>query len=345
MPKRNTQKEILQKALAVFEKTTQVTAELEALERTFDTVDRADAVIRIVWQDMEWHFAAEVKATLAPATLGAAVHQLYRFPEKGILVTRYVTPQIAERLKEMDIPFIDTAGNAYLNEPPLFIYIKGNRPDPLFHPARPPRAFQPTGLQVVFALLCNPGLEDAPFREIKKLAQVALGTVGWVMRDLRGKGYLLDIGKRGRRLVQKKDLLTQWVTTYPQLLRPKLVVGRFRTTEVDWWKRATLRDLQAFWGGEIAAAMLTRYLKPHIVTIYTKQPLGRLMVPHKIKKDDGGDIEVLNVFWDFEFEWPHRELVHPILIYADLLATGDPRNIEMAKMIYEQELTRLVRED
>ncbi len=336
---------ILQKALQVFERTTKITAELQDLEVAFDTARRGDALIRIMWQDLEWYFAAEVKTTLTPGTLGAVAHQLQELPERPILVTQYVTPQVAERLREMDIPFIDTAGNAYVNEPPLFIFIKGNKPALPVRTERPARAFQPTGLQVVFALLCNPGLEDAPFRKINRQAKVALGTVGWVMRDLREMGYLITMGKRGRQLIQKKELLMQWVTAYAEQLRPKLAAGRYQATDVDWWRHATLHNYQAFWGGEIAAAILTGHLKPHIVTIYTKQPLGRLMVPHKIKKDDDGNIEILNVFWDFEFKLPHRDLVHPVLIYADLLATGDPRNIETAKIIYERELTRLIRED
>ena len=32
----------------------------------------------------------------------------------------------------------------------------------------------------------------------------------------------------------------------------------------------------------------------------------------------------------------YEDLVHPILIYADLLATGNERNIETAKMIYDK---------
>jgi hypothetical protein len=44
-----------------------------------------------------------------------------------MLVTDYVNPNMADRLKEMDLAFIDIAGNAYLNEPPVFVCIKGNR--------------------------------------------------------------------------------------------------------------------------------------------------------------------------------------------------------------------------
>ena len=80
-------------------------------------------------------------------------------------------------------------------------------------------------------------------------------------------------------------------------------------------------------------------------SIYTNQPLGKLLLKNKIKKDPNGNIEIFKAFWEFEYNWPHRNLVHPLLIYADLLATGDARNIETAEIIYEQELTRLIRED
>lgn len=36
-------------------------------------------------------------------------------------------------------------------------------------------------------------------------------------------------------------------------------------------------------------------------------------------------------------------MVHPILVYADLIATGDPRNIEAAKIIYEAEVVQYIR--
>jgi len=245
----------------------------------------------------------------------------------------------------MDVPFIDAAGNAYINEPPLFIFVKGNKLADTHRPDPPPRAFRPAGLQVVFALLCNPGLEKAPFREITKVAGVALGTVAWVIGDLKQMGYLVDMGKRGRRLVRKDNLLTRWVTAYPEQLRPKQLIDRYRATDYDWWQYADLHAFEAYWGGEIAAATLTRYLKPQIVTIYATQAPGPLLLKHKIKKDPHGDIEILRVFWKFEHNWQHPNLVHPLLIYADLITAGDARNIETARIIYEQEFARLIRED
>jgi len=115
--------------------------------------------------------------------------------------------------------------------------------------------------------------------------------------------------------------------------------------EHDWWKQAPLHNFQACWGGEVAAAKLTKYLKPERATIYTRGKPGQLLLTNKLKKDPDGDVEVLETFWPVEYEWPHPELAPPLLIYADLLATGDARNIETARMIYEQELVGLIQEE
>ncbi len=341
METKDKEREILQKALEGLRKTANLNAQVQHGNYDFD------ARLRIGLNEMEWDFAVEVKNRVTPATLGAFVRQLRVFPQeqKKLLVTWYVTPQMADRMKEMGIQFIDTAGNAYINEPPLFIFIKGNRPVDRYPIERPTRAFRPTGLQVVFALLCNPGLENEPFRKIAKVANAALGTVAWVIRDLKNIGHLLDRGKRGRHLLRKKELLERWVTMYPEQLRPKNLVGRYETTDVEWWKDEELTNFRAYWGGEIAAAKLTKYLKPQVITIYVKVKPGRLLLKHKIMKNPNGNIEILKAFWNFEFDWQFPNLVHPILIYADLLATGDTRNIETAEIIYERELNRFIREN
>jgi hypothetical protein len=335
-------REILQKALEGLQKAAK-NLDVQIQYGNYDF----DALLRIRLYEMEWDFAVEVKNRVAPGALGAFLHQLRLLPQeqKRILVTWYVTPQMADQMKEMGIQFMDAAGNVYINDPPLFIFIKGNRPIDKDIKERPTRAFQPTGLQVVFTLLCNPGLENEPFRQIAKMANAALGTVGWVARDLKNMGHLLDRGKRGRQLIRKKELFDQWVAMYPDQLRPKNLVGRYRARDVEWWKNEDLTNFAAYWGGEVAAAKLTRYLKPQTTTIYVKREHGRLLLKHKIVKEPDGNIEILKAFWNFEFNWEFPNLVHPILIYADLLATGVTRNIETAGIIYERDLTRLIRED
>jgi hypothetical protein len=55
-------------------------------------------------------------------------------------------------------------------------------------------------------------------------------------------------------------------------------------------------------------------------------------------------VEVRKRFWNFPGDPEHVDLVPPLLVYADLLATGDARCIETAKMIHDRYLARLLTE-
>ena len=337
----NTETGILEKALEAFKKTTNLNATIR------QSLYGPDAEFEVWLNDKKWKFAVELKANVTRTLIGTFYHQRLLGIQHAdtVIITRYINTQIADLMKEDDIPFIDTAGNAYINKPPLFIFIKGNKIREKDHVKPPTRAFRPAGLQVIFALLTNKDLENSTYREIARKAGVALGTVDRVMRDLRQMGYLIEMGKRGRRLTDKFNLFIRWVNAYPEELRPKKLIGRYKADTFDWWKQADIGKFQAYWGGEIAAAMLTKYLKPEKIAIYTRQPLGKLMLKHKIRKDPKGNIEIYEVFWEFEYPWKHKNIVPPILIYADLLATGDTRDIETADIVYEQEIDRFIGKD
>ena len=98
---------------------------------------------------------------------------------------------MAEALRARRIAFIDAAGNAFLDQPPLLVWVKGEKPRRLTGADRPVgRAFQVTGLQVLFALICHPEWTDLPYREVAQRADVAHGTVGWVMAELAKLGFV-----------------------------------------------------------------------------------------------------------------------------------------------------------
>ncbi len=346
------EKDILNDALGELRKNTGLVAEVvdfevKVLDKAKDVVYRQDAIIKIQWDDLDYHFVVEIKNTVTRAVLGVAIQQLNRIKlkEKGMLVAKYINPKIADELRKMNVPFIDTVGNVYINEPPLFIYLRGNRPADKGIIEQPARTFTPTGLQVIFALLCNPGLEDKPYRDIAEKADVALGTVGEIIDNLKKTGYLIDTGAGGRRLIRKNELLNKWVTTYPEQLRRKKMIGHYKADNRDWWKNINLEEDDALWGGEVAANIMTEHLKPQIVTIYAKRPIAKFLFKYKLIKDENGDTEILEIFWKFGQDRLQNNLVPPFLIYTDLMATGDTRNIETARIIYEKALTKYFRKD
>ena len=304
-----------------------------------------DAILRLHAKGAKQQFFAEVKRGLTNAALGAVVRKLAGLGTNRLLVTEYVNPNMADRLRRLNVPFIDTAGNVYINYPPFFAYVRGQAQPKLDGRRRTTRAFQPTGLKVLFAFLSRPDLVDANYRDIAKVAGVALGTVGWVVTDLKELGFWFDMGKRGRTLTRKAKLLERWVVAYPEQLRRRLTIGRFTAPDKAWWRDYHLDNFNAFWGGEIAAAKLTHYVRPEFVTLYVRDKLEHLVIRNRLKRDTRGEVEILKAFWRPECDWKTGEVAHPLLVYADLLTAGTERNIEAAGLIYEQYLAGLVRED
>jgi hypothetical protein len=294
----------------------------------------ADAIVRLGYGGREVQYAVELKPGLRPEALGAVIHQLERHGEQGLLVADYVTPPMAEELRTRKIPFVDAAGNAFLDQPPLFVWVKGEKPRLIAGAGRPAgRAFRASGLQVLFALICNPEWTDLPYREIAQRAKVAHGTVGWVMAELPKLGFVVEFGGK-RRLTQRERLLQQWAEFYPRTLRPRLVLGRFRAETLDWWNRIDPTEYGAVLGGEPAGGRITGYLRPGTATFYTEKIDPRVLVDLRLRPDEGGNVEIFRRFWTFAAK--DAALAPDPLVYADLMATGDARCIETAKLIFEQ---------
>ena len=329
-----------------------VLARLNALGLTGEVVElqpqvgsgryRPDAWVRLGRGEEKTVYTVEIKTALRPANLGLALLQLQPFGDAGMLFADYVTPQIADTLRAQNIAFADAAGNAYINRPPWYIFVKGQKPtEGAYAPKQAGRAFQASGLRVLFALLCNRGLVNENYRAIANVAGVAHGTVGWVMAELPGLGFMADIAGK-RRLMQPESLLRQWVEAYARNLRPKLVIGRYQADDNAWQKTIDPLKYGAVWGGETAVAKLTTILRPEITTLYVRpgEPaqLHALMHAARLRPNERGNVELVTRFWKFENNPP--ELAPHILVYADLMATGDARCIEAAREIHGEIIAR-----
>jgi len=345
----------LGRALETLERTTGVKGRVVALEPKAVKARRADALIDIYVEGKKHRYVVEAKTHVDRlAALGHVKAQLNQLGERGILFAPYITPALAKKCRQLEMAFLDLAGNAYLHEPGLHVYITGEKPEgPATTTMGARGGGTATALRVVFALLCKPELLNAPYRDIVEAANVALGAIGWVFLDLEGRGYIVGHQKKhNRRLLEPIRLFEEWVTNYPIKLRPKLNPRRFRAENPDWWKQADLTGLRAYWGGEIAAHRLTKYLKPATCTLYLEpdqnhaaptRGLAKLVAANRLRADPHGDIEILDAFWHLPPNPKHTDVVPPILAYADLIATLDPRNLDVAKLIREQYIDNALR--
>jgi len=350
-----TEQQILEQAMAALHREAGLRLTLGEIDRPDREGRRYDA--RVYLPDQDVGILIEIKKWAQHVNLGALIDQVNKLPQPGVLVADFINPNMAKKLRAANVQFIDTAGNAFLNIPPTYIYIRGNRPANL-EPTKAGRteafgrAFTATGLKVVYAFLCDPDLVNAPYRDIAEAAGVAIGTVGWVINDLKADRYIADFRRRrGRRLIEYRALLDRWTEAYPEKLRPKNIIGIFEAPNDKWWKEVDIRDFRAFWGGEIAGAKLTDFLTPEVATIYvaegeeTKLIMAlRLRTAHRRKFGQETGLTYL-----YRAFWPHTEdrdeLVDPVLAYADLIATADTRNREVANLIFENHIAKRIERD
>ncbi len=132
------------------------------------------------------------------------------------------------------------------------------------------------------------------------------------------------ISRRGRHrpLLEPARRLDEWVTNFPIRLRPKLNPRRFQAPDPGWWQRVRL-EAGARWGGEVAAARLTDYLKPATYTIYldprnAARPLPRST--HATSKSRSGSAENTSTMLSVARERPVSPIALEVLTLVDRIA-------------------------
>lgn len=329
------EKEILDKALAALQKQTGLQKETYSrFDKRGQWVDYK-LFLRAPQENQARAFWAEVKKNIGSATIGEAAFQAAQTPERFVLIAEYVSQPQAMKLRELNISFFDTAGNAYFNEPGLYIYVCGQKAE--ISREKIPRLFRPPGMKLLFAFLTDSELENESYRRISAATNVPTPTVGVFMADLEKAGFLIKRGDNKRRIVRRDELFKRWLESYGESFRPTLNPVRFQSKKYDgrWWEAVDITHYNACWGGETGGALLTKHLKPEIATIYSDSLLPRLQAQYGLVRDGRGNVEILNKFWT---GGERSETAPPLVVYADLIATADGRNLETAQMIYERYL-------
>src|SRR5699024_2053869 len=256
-----------------------------------------------------------------------------------LLIVDRLYPNLKKELNKATINWVDGAGNIYLDHGHHFIWIDRHKTTPVKEKKN--GGFTKTGLKVVFVLLHDEEWVNKTYREIAGKADVALGNIKHILDGLRQQRFIIDKTEKQFKLINKKKLLDQWLTAFTDKLKPRLHVDNFKfLNEKDQrvWKNLTL-DEETFWGGEPGAELLTANLKPATYTLYTYNTQAILMKDYKLKPDPEGNVEVYTPYWTFET--PNKKTAPALVVYTDLMATGEPRNANIANDIYERFLTHL----
>ena len=254
-----------------------------------------------------------------------------------LLVTPYISPIISQTFAKEGINYIDKAGNSYIHHEHLFIFIEGKKRKVSIK-INKSRAFGEAGTKLLYELLRHPEHVNLSFRELASLTHLSLGSVGTIFQELTQMGFVSKAKKRV--LLEKETLLKRWLIAYSEVLRPKLIMKRMRPLSSTFYKDWNTLDLstissQTQWGGEPAGCILTKNLTPATYTIYTDTSWQNIGKALGLIPDEEGRIEILS---HFSTE-ASKNTVSPLLVYADLMISGDSRNREIAKIIENNELS------
>lgn len=186
---------------------------------------------------------------------------------------------------------------------------------------------QKTELLIIYYLLQVKDNAGKSIRQIAYEAGVSVGSAFNTMKHLAEQGYLVDNG-RTQVLRKRSALIDQWAQGYAVTLKPKMLLFRFGfiapQIKEHWQNIALPQDFS--WGGEPAAAILGNYMQPARWDIYTSQNANMLIATGRMIPNPSGEIFVYKRFWQ-------QQDTPLLIIYADLLATGDDRCREVAELI------------
>ncbi len=276
-------------------------------------------------------YGAIVKSKVVPAQIPNLKEQIEGLAH-CFLIAEYITPQAKEILRNEHIPYLDTAGNVYLNDKRIYIFIENNKTNRSKLPTSN-GAFKKAGLKVVYQFLVHPEYLNMPYRFIAEHASVTIDTVRRVFQGLLQDKYIIRANKKEYQFVDRAKLFQEWVTAFNINLRPKLKQNRCKWLNKNQTWQNTKLPKQSFWGGAVAAGKLNNYLIADKAIVYTQQPFGEVMKKLKIIPDPNGTITLMEQFWKEEED---KKIPHPMLIYADLINDASPRYIEAANKIYKE---------
>ena len=338
----------------------EVVQDIDLKERVKSLPVGADARLVLHTNAGKFAYIVEVKRAVAAAGLEHLLQQLDRYGQgtkaKPLLLTNYISPNLAERLINAGVNFVDAAGNVYLNWPgKLHIQIQGKKPTQIAE-AKSERLTQPSGLKILYALLTQSSENWGTYRDIAKAAGVALGSIAVVIRELKAKGYLVEKTRNDWRLTQKRKLLDLWVEGYTSRLRPDLFIGRYQSGETRLENtlqslRSELlhRDLSWALTGGFAADLLIHHFRGEQLSFFAQEWSLELTRHLKWLPSDRGPVTVLRKFSPlviFQRKTPDAQpIAHPLLVYAELIFQGRERELETAKIVYDRYLSSIVSEN
>ena len=296
-----------------------------------------------------FHLVVEAKRSYvtrsAVSQLLAWLHHLPTGRAQGImLLARHIPRPAAERLIEEKINFADDAGNVHVALGNTYNWTVIGMAAPA--PTSKRRATSPAELQLLFQFVTHPDSLNWPVRRLESAAGISKSRVAQARRQMADEGLLVRKGKRYQ-LGPTNLLADRLVAGYAQILRPKLILGRFRAPEatpeafLTRLRQDAPSGLRYALSGGLAADFLQHFYHGTEVPLFLTPWARNVAQQLRLLPDRDGPVTILNAFGEVVFweERAHHMLAPPWLVYAELLCSNDPRAHEAARELRREFLS------
>jgi hypothetical protein len=251
-----------------------------------------------------------------------------------IVLAHYIPAAAGEQFIDAGICFADDPGNVHLRLGEDYNWtVLGKREPP--RPAEADRT-TPAAIQLLFQLAAEPQSATWTVRDLARAAGISKTKVALLRNQFRREGLLG--GESGFHVTP--EIADRLVSGYDRLLRPKLVIGRFRYPDpsIDRFlgrlsEEAKTRKLQYALTGGPAAGAMQRFYRGSEVPVFLAPADPGILRALRLLPDRTGPVVLLKPFGELVYwkEFDGRMVAPPWLVYAELLGSSDPRAREAAE--------------
>lgn len=281
------------------------------------------------------------RSNLDRVTAERLVHALGDDAAKYIVMAPFVGAPLGELFAEHGVNFVDLRGNCFLRLGDRYVArIQRAAAAPRVSHQKDIRA---PGYGVLLALLVDPALLRAPLHVIATAAGTSRQAPFDMLRRLQADGFVTRPPK-GYAWVEARraELVDRFLTGYRDVLRPRLLLGSWRTRAQD--PSALEAQLTRVlgppgawrYGGTAAGARLDCHYRGARTAIHVEALPERLPQWVKAMPSADGDLVALRVPCPAALGGPDPSCVHPLVVCAEMLCDADERARSAAQRIRER---------
>lgn len=272
-----------------------------------------------------------------------------RLPHGAFILAERLSPSATDSIRRAGAAGADALGTIFARAPGLLVDVRGRRsPAPRVRTAggggerlrlapTSSNLMSAARAKVVFALLQWPELVHASVRVLATAAGVSVGSVQGALFALDEERHL-TVGRTS--LTRRGELLDQWAAAFPAGLGRRLELARFvgEPTPEVWAAAGHLVYASGVYAAEgISGSEMTIYVD----ALDARAVMASRWRTPQVANGEMANIVVRHHFWTSPRESDHPErgkvLTAPdLLVYADLLASGEPRQREVAIHLRER---------